>query len=218
MIPVMSDRPRHVQRARLLSIISVVWGGIAAAIAIATGIGGGSLSLIGFGADSAIDAAASVALVWRFHVESSDPDRALRVEHAAERVVGVVLVVAGLSLILGAGRALLAHAAVHSGLPEIVLLVASLVALPPLAIAKRRTAARIDSKALANDALLTAAAALLALVALLAAFVSSSGELWWADAVGSVVIAAVLVREGWASVGWARRDGEGKSRETTEQA
>jgi divalent metal cation (Fe/Co/Zn/Cd) transporter len=211
------DRSRDVQRARLLSVISAAWGGVAAVVAIATGFAGGSLSLIGFGVDSAIDAVASVALVWRFHVERSDPDRALRVEHAAERVVGIVLVVAGISLILGAVRALLTHAAVHSGLPEVVLLVASLVALPPLAIAKRRTAARIDSKALANDALLTAAAAVLALVALFAALVSSSGELWWADAAGSVVIAAVLLREGWASVGWAGRDGEGTARKASDR-
>jgi hypothetical protein len=53
-------------------------------------------------------------------------------------------------------------------------------------------------------ALLTGAAAILAVVAIAAALVSESMGLWWADAAGSVLIAAVLAREGWASVGWGR--------------
>ena len=193
-------------RARTLSIASVAWGGAAAVAAVAAGLESGSLALIGFGADSAIDAVASIVLVWRFHIERHDPDRALRVEHAAERVVGAVLVVAAAGLTLGAGRALLAQAGSHPGVPQLALLAASLVVLPPLAIAKRRVAGYLGSKALANDALLTAAAALLALVALIAAVLSASGGLWWADAVGSLVIAAVLLREGLASVGWSGSD------------
>jgi divalent metal cation (Fe/Co/Zn/Cd) transporter len=195
-----------VGRARTLSIASVAWGGVAAVAAVVAGLESGSLSLIGFGADSAIDAIASIVLVWRFHIERRDPDRALRVEHAAERVVGGVLVVAAAGFTLGAGRALLAQAGSHPGVPQLALLAASLVVLPPLAIAKRRVAGYLGSKALANDALLTAAAALLALVALIAAVLSASGGLWWADAVGSLVIAAVLLREGLASVGWSGSD------------
>jgi divalent metal cation (Fe/Co/Zn/Cd) transporter len=49
---------------------------------------------------------------------------------------------------------------------------------------------------LRKDSLLTAAGALLALVALLAGQLGPSFGLWWADAVGSIVIAAVLAREG----------------------
>ena len=81
---------------------------------------------------------------------------------------------------------------------------ASLVVLPPLALAKRRVALRLGSVALRNDALLTGAAALLALVALLATVLAETAGLWWADAVGTLIIAAVLAREGWASVGWSR--------------
>jgi len=190
----------------MLSIVSVGWGAMAAVIGIALGISSGTLSLIGFGLDSAIDSGASVALVWRFHVERQDPQRAIRVEHVADRVVGAVLVAAAAALVIGAGRALLFHGEVHAGPAQIVLLVASLVVLPPLAIAKRRVAARLSSGALANDALLTAAAAVLALVALLAGAAAASFGLWWADAVGSIVIAAVLAREAVTSLGEASRD------------
>jgi divalent metal cation (Fe/Co/Zn/Cd) transporter len=204
-----TERARDVARARTLSIASVAWGGGVAIAAINAGLESGSVSLIGFGADSAIDAIASIALVWRFHVERRDPGRALPGGHAAERAVGAVLVVAAVGLLLGAGRAVLTQTGSHPGISQIVLLLVSLVVLPPLAIAKRRVARDLDSKALANDALLTAAAGLLAFVALIAAILSQSGELWWADAVGSFVIAAILLREGAASVGWSRSNQSG---------
>ena len=163
----------------------------------------GSLATIGFAVDSAIDSAASLALVWRFTIERRDPARAARVEHIADRVVGGVLIVAAVFLALGAARALLAHELSAPSFPQLALLVLSLVVLPPLALAKRRVAVRLGSAALRNDALLTAAAALLAGVALGAVALGAVG-LWWADAAGSLVIAAVLAREGWASLGWGR--------------
>lgn len=170
-------------------------------IALSLGLAGGGLSLIGFGLDSAIDSCASIALVWRFHIERRDPERAARVEHLAERIVGGVLVVAAVVLVVGAARTLVTGAEVHPQAGQLVLLVASLIALPPLAVAKRRVAGRLGSRALRNDALLTAAAAFLALVALVAGEVAASLGLTWADPVGSIVIAAVLGREGLATFG-----------------
>lgn len=197
------ERSVDLSRARILSVASVAWGALAAVAGIAIGLASGSLSLLGFGSDSAIDSMASVALVWRFHIEGRDPARAERVEHLADRLVGAVLVLAALGLLVGAVRALAAHGDIHEAPGQLLLLAASLLILPPLAIAKRRVADRLGSTALRNDALLTGAAAVLALVAVGALVLSDLG-LWWADAAGSLVIAAVLAREGWASVGWGR--------------
>jgi divalent metal cation (Fe/Co/Zn/Cd) transporter len=199
----MPERTADLQRARRLSMLSVVVG-LAAAIAGAViGAATGSLAVIGFAIDAAIDATASVALVWRFGIEQREPARALRVEHLAERAVGAVLLVAALSLALGAARALLAHDVATSSIGQLVLLALSVLALPPLALAKRSVARSLGSKALANDALLTGAAAVLAAVALVAVALATAG-LWWADAAGSLLIAAALAREGWASVRLSR--------------
>jgi divalent metal cation (Fe/Co/Zn/Cd) transporter len=200
----MHERHGDLRRALVLSVVSVVVGLAAAITALVLGFASGSLSLVGFGLDAGIDSAASAALVWRFSIERRDHARALAVEHAAERVVGWVLVVAAVVLTLGAARALLAHGGAHMAAPQVVMLIAALVILPPLALAKWRVARRLGSAALRNDAVLTGAAALLALVALLVAVLAETAGLWWADAVGTLVIAAVLAREGWASVGWAR--------------
>ena len=195
-----TGRHRDLRLARALSIASVAWGAAAAVIGGALGIAGGSLSLIGFAADSAIDSAASVALVWRFHLEARDPRAAEHLEQLAARVVGSVLVVAAVALAIGAGRTLITGAELHQLPAQIVVLIVSVVVLPPLAWAKARVARRLGSRALANDSLLTGAAAVLALVALVAGQAATSLGWWWADALGSIVIAGILAREGAASL------------------
>jgi divalent metal cation (Fe/Co/Zn/Cd) transporter len=195
-----ADRDADVRLARTLSIVSATWGAFAAVVALGVGAASGSLSTIGFGIDSAIDSAASVALVWRFHVERLDPARATRVEGVADRVVGVVLVVSAVVLAIGAVRAFISEPEIHPLPLQTILLSASLVVLPPLAIAKRRVAGRLGSRALANDALLTAAAAVLAVVALVSNVAATQLGLWWADPVGAIAIAVVLAREGVSAV------------------
>ena len=180
--------------------MSVAWGATAAVFGAALGIAGGGLSLIGFALDSGIDSAASIALVWRFHLESRDPVAAELVEHVAARAVGVVLIVAATALTIGAGRSLITGAELHPAIGQTIVLLVSLVVLPPLAWAKARVARRLRSRALANDALLTAAAAVLALVALVAGALATSFGVSWADGVGSIVIAAILGREGLTSL------------------
>ena len=61
-----SEFERLAKRARLLSWISLVWMGAEGTVAIVAGIMAGSVALIGFGLDSAIEGFASVVIVWRF--------------------------------------------------------------------------------------------------------------------------------------------------------
>ncbi len=200
----MTSRPALLRRATLLSLVSVGWGAVAGTAALVLAYVAGSLSLLGFGVDAVIDSIASVALIWRFSIEGRDPARAARVEHAAERIVGGVLVAASLSLVIGAIRSLVAHNLVEGTVGAVILLCASVVVLPPLAIAKRRVATGLVSGALRADSLLTGAAAVLAAVSLVSLLLSTAAGIWWADAVGALVIAAFLGREGVASVRLAR--------------
>lgn len=195
----MDTRPTDLRTAIQLSLVSVAWGGLAGVAALVLAYDTGSLSLLGFGVDAIIDSFASVTLIWRFSIEGRAPGRADRVEHAAERIVGGVLIAAALSLAVGAVRSLVAHVEVATTIGAIVLLCASVVVLPPLAIAKRRVAARLGSGALRADSLLTAAAGVLAAVGLTSLLLASVAHVWWADAIGALVIAALLAREGVAS-------------------
>ncbi len=200
----MTARPTHLRRALTLSAFSIVWSGVVGSIAIYAALASGSLSLLGFGADALIDASASAALVWRFAVEARQPERAARVERAAERVVGWALVVLAVYLIASSVRSLAVQAHPEVSPASLALLVASAVVLPPLALAKHRVAAQLGSGALRADSLLTAAAALLALISLASLVTTDALGFWWADAVGALIVGAVILREGWSSLALAR--------------
>jgi divalent metal cation (Fe/Co/Zn/Cd) transporter len=200
---------RHVllKRAIALSLVSVVWNGIAGTAAVVFAFLSGSLALAGFGFDAVIDSAASVALIWRFTVETSQPQRAARVERTAERIVGLSLIATGAYIAAGAVRALATGSHPESSLAAAGLLVASLIFLPPLALAKGRVAQGLRSGALRGDSVLTAVAALLAAISLLTILLGNVG-LWWADSVGALIVAVLVLREGWGAVAASRRISE----------
>ena len=201
----MEGRTVQLRRAIALSAISVVWSGLSGVVAVGLAITSGSLSLLGFGVDAVLDSVASVALIWRFATEARHPHRGERVEHLAEATVGVVLLAISIYLIVSAVRSLLAHAMPEQSTPAIVLLLLSLAVLPPLALAKRRVASRLGSGALRADSLLTALAALLAAIGLSSAVLAAALNTWWADSVGALVVAVVLLREAWLILRAARR-------------
>jgi len=196
----MNTRATDLKHALRLSGLSIVWSGVAGSIAVYAALVSGSLSLLGFGADAVIDSVASIVLVWRFSVEARQPHRAERVETAAERVVGLALIALALYLAFGAVRALMAQAHPEASLISLGLLLASAVVLPPLAIAKYRVASRLGSGALRADSILTAVAALLAVISLASLVAAQSLGLWWADAIAALIVGVIVLREGWSSL------------------
>jgi divalent metal cation (Fe/Co/Zn/Cd) transporter len=188
------------RRALQLSVLSIVLSGVVGSIAVFVALTSGSLSLLGFGFDAAIDSAASIVLVWRFRIERQHPHRAERVERLAEIAVGVVFIVLAVYLGVNAVRALAGNEHPEATLTGLALLLVSLVALPPLALAKYRVANLLRSGALRADSMLTALAAVLALISLLGLGLAEGFGLTWADAVGALIVTVVLAREGWSSL------------------
>ncbi len=201
----MTVRDRLLRRALALSILSIVLSGLAGGTAVAVGLTSGSLSLLGFGFDAAIDSAASAALVWRFSIEARQPHRAERVERIAESIVGGVLLILAIYLGWNAIRALIEQTHPEATIPGTILLLFSVLVLPPLAIAKYRVARDMASGALRADSVLTGIAALLALVSFVGLGLAEAFGLRWADAAGALVVTAILIREGWSSLQALRR-------------
>ncbi len=200
----MNNRAAQLRRAVWLSAISIGWNGVAGSIAVYAALVTESLSLLGFGADAVIDSAASVALIWRFHVETRQPERAANVEHVAERVVGAALVALAVYLVVASLRSLVAGSHPEGSFLSAALLLASAVFLPPLALAKYRVARDLGSGALRADSLLTAVAALLALISLVSLGASEAFGFWWADAAAALIVAVIVLREGWSSLALSR--------------
>lgn len=196
----MTTRDRLLRRALMLSVLSIVIAGTAGATAVVAALASGSLSLLGFGFDAAIDSAASVALVWRFAIEAREPHRAERVEKIAEATLGAILLVLAVYLGFSALRALAQNTHPATTIVGTALLLMSVAFFPPLALAKYRVARALESRALRADSLLTGFAALLALISLVGLGLTEAFGLVWADAVGALIVSVVLVREGWGSL------------------
>ena len=126
-------------------------------------------------------------------------------------MVGLALIALAVYLAVGALRALATQSHPETSTASLVLLLASAVVLPPLALGKYRVAARLASGALRADSILTAVAALLAVISLASLAASQAFGLWWADAIAALVVAAIVIREGWSSV--SRRPGTRPSRD-----
>jgi divalent metal cation (Fe/Co/Zn/Cd) transporter len=196
----MLTRDQLLRRAIRLSVVSIVVGAALGVAGVAAALTTGSLSLLGFGFDAVVDSTASVALVWRFAIEARQPHRAERVERIAEAVLGVVLLIVAVYLGFTAIRALIDHSHPDASPVAIGLLLLSLAVLAPLAIAKYRTATALGSRALRADSILTGIAALLAVVSLVSLGLSTAFALTSADAIGALIVAVVLVREGISSL------------------
>jgi divalent metal cation (Fe/Co/Zn/Cd) transporter len=194
-------RSALLREAIRLSTISVAYGTLAGVAAIVFAVAARSLSLLGYGLDSAIDAAASAVLIWRFREESRNPHRAEEVERWAHAAIGVALLASGLYVgeeairALAAGRPKAGDAAAGVALAAV-----SVLLLPWLARAKGRVASRLPSPALRSDSVLTGVAALLAAVALIGIVLSRTFGFDRADPAAAAAISLVLLREAWGAL------------------
>jgi len=79
----------------------------------------------------------------------------------------------------------------------ILIAIVSLIVMPILYVAKRRTAEALRSRSLAADATQTLACMLLSMALLLGSGLHYFAGLWQADPIAGLVIAAFLIREGY---------------------
>jgi divalent metal cation (Fe/Co/Zn/Cd) transporter len=186
------DRPAAVRRARLLNRFSLAWNVAEAGVALLAGLAAGSISLVGFGLDSVVEVAASVALAWRLSKEGegcTQPD-----DRRATRLVAASFAALGAYVAVEATRDLVAGHHPHTSAVGVVLAIASLLVMPWLARAKRRVAPVLGSQAQASEADQTALCALLSGVLLVGLLANGVLGWWWADGVAGLGIAALAVR------------------------
>ena len=188
-----TDWIRAARRARLLSWISLVWMGAEGAIAITAGILAGSIALIGFGIDSAIEGVASLVIVWRFTGHRLLSHAA---EERARKLVAAQFFLLAPYVAVEAVRHLVTGQEPAVSVLGIVLTATSVVGMPMLGAAKRRLADTLGSAATRGEGEQNLLCAYLSG----AVFVGLAGNAlfgwWWLDPAAALLIAAVAVREG----------------------
>jgi divalent metal cation (Fe/Co/Zn/Cd) transporter len=184
---------RAARRARLLSWLSLAWMAVEGAVGVVAGVLAGSIALVAFGLDSAIEGFASLVIVWRFTGTRLHSERA---EGRAQKLVAIQFF-----LLAPYVAAEAVHRLVTAEQPEtswlgIGLTLSSLVAMPYLGVAKRRLAVQLGSAATRGEGTQNLLCAYLAGAVLVGLLGNALLGLWWLDPVAALVVAAVAVREG----------------------
>lgn len=135
---------RAARRTRFLSWLSLAWMGVEGAIAIVAGILAGSIALIGFGIDSAIEGIASLVIVWRFTGSRLLSHLA---EERAQKLVALQFFLLAPYVTAESIHKLVASEQPDTSWIGIGLVASSLVGMPFLGIAKRRLADTLGSAA-----------------------------------------------------------------------
>jgi divalent metal cation (Fe/Co/Zn/Cd) transporter len=148
-----------------------------------------SAAMLAFGSDSLVElmSAAVVLLQWIPKVSIS--------ERKAARTASVLLFVLA---VVVAGAAIASLALGIRAKPSragIAITIAALLAMPVLALLKRREARRSGNVALAADAAQSATCAYLALIALIGLAVNALFHIAWFDAAAALAAVPILIKE-----------------------
>jgi divalent metal cation (Fe/Co/Zn/Cd) transporter len=190
-----STRAAAIHRGLNLEYFTVAWNLVEATVALISGAVAGSIALIGFGLDSLIEVSSGGVLLWRLHADH-DEERREAVEKRALRLVGISLLVLAAYVAGDSVLSLVRREVPERSLPGIVLAIASLIAMPVLARAKRRVAAALGSSALQADSRQTDICAYLSAILLLGLLLNAALGWWWADPAAGLLMVPLIAYEG----------------------
>jgi divalent metal cation (Fe/Co/Zn/Cd) transporter len=181
------------RRARALSWLSLAWMSAEGTIAITAGILAGSIALVGFGIDSAIEGFASLVIVWRFTGHRLLSSLA---EERAQKFVAMQFFLLAPYVAFEAVRHLATGEQPETSVLGMVLTGTSLVGMPVLGVAKQRLADTLGSSATRGEGAQNLLCAYLAGAVFLGLVGNALLGWWWLDPLAALLIAAVAVKEG----------------------
>ena len=188
-------RPALVRRGLWLNYLAIAYNTVEAIVSITAGLVAGSVALVGFGVDSGIEVAASVAAQWRLRADI-DPVRRERVERVTYRVIGASFLVLAAYVAVDSVTTLWQREAPEASPVGLVILVLSVLVMPVLARAKGRVARALQSRALEADAAQTSLCAYLSVIALVGVGLNTAFGWWWADPAAALAMVPIIGKEG----------------------
>lgn len=186
------ERRALARRARSLTHLGLGWHVLEAAVAIGAGVVAGSVALVGFGADSVIEAAAGLVVLW---LVTGGRVHSGLAERRAQQLIAASFVLLAIYVTVESVRDLLGGHHPAASWVGVGLATITLVAMPPLAAAKRRVAIALGSSAAASESRQTMLCAYLSAALLAGLLANAVAGWWWADPMAALLIAAVALRE-----------------------
>jgi divalent metal cation (Fe/Co/Zn/Cd) transporter len=186
---------------------TLAWNVVEGVVAVSSGVVAGSVALVGFGLDSAIEVVAAAVLIWRIRLPDHDGRAELR-ERIAHRVVGATFILLGGYILAETAYLLVTGREPGSSVPGLALSIAATVVMPPLGLAKRWNAARLGSRALVAEATESLVCSYLSLTLFVGLAANAAFGWWWADIVAALAMVPWIVKEGLEGLRGEACDGD----------
>ena len=187
------ERARLARRARLLAWAGIAWHFIEFAVAVGAGLAASSIALIGFGADSLIEALAGFVVVWLFAARRVASPKA---ERRAQQLIAASFFVLAVYIGVEAVRSLASGDQPSASWVGIGLAAVTAPTMPLLARTKARLGRQLGSAATVSEGAQNMLCAYLSIALLVGLGANALLSWWWADPMTGLVIAAVAVKEG----------------------
>ena len=187
-----ADTARLGQRLQYLTIL---WNSAECIVTLVAGFVAGSIALVGFGLDSAIEVTSSLAALWRLRRDADEHAREMA-ERRTLRVIGACFLLLAAYVTYDAVSTLVTRSAPEHSVPGLVIAALSLIVMPLLVRAKRHVAARLQSGALEAEARQTRVCAYLSAILLLGLGLNAVLGWWWADPVAGLGMVPLIAWEG----------------------
>jgi len=187
------ERARLQRRARLLAWVGIGWHFVEFGIAIGAGLAAGSIALIGFGADSLVEAFAGFVVVWLF---TGSRLRSETAERRAQQLIAASFFVLAAYVAVESVRDLSGGHHAQTSWVGIGLAAFTASTMPLLARVKRDVGSTLDSSATVKEGAQNMLCAYLSVALLVGLLLNAIAGWWWADPAAALAIAAVAVHEG----------------------
>ena len=192
-------RAEIVRRGRALQYLTILWNVAECGVAVVAGLVAGSVALVGFGLDSALEVTSGVAALWRLR-QDADASSRERAERRALRIIGTCFLLLAGYVVADAALTLVTRRAPDHSTPGIVITALSLIVMPLLVRWKRRVAAQLASGALEAEARQTRVCAYLSAITLAGLALNAALGWWWADPAAALAMAPIIGWEGWEAL------------------
>jgi divalent metal cation (Fe/Co/Zn/Cd) transporter len=182
----------------VLEALVIVYNLFEGGVSIVAGLLAGSVALVGFGLDSAIEVSASIAVLA--HLWLNREDESLDWERRVAMYVGVTLLLLAAYVGVQAIYDLVTASEPNESYLGIGIAALSLIVMPFVSRIEHSLSHDIGSRSLEAESRETLMCTYLSAALLLGLGAHAAFGLWWADPLAALVIVGFLVKEGWEAL------------------
>jgi divalent metal cation (Fe/Co/Zn/Cd) transporter len=190
------ETERLTRRGLRLAQFTVGYNVVEGIVAITAGLIAGYVSVVGFGIDSAIESISATLVAIRLSARLRHGHADERKERLALKMVAGTFFLLAAYVIVGGIRSLIGGEEPERSPLAIGLLVASIIVMPALAVAKKKVGTRLIDNLILADAAETRICVLMSISTLLGVVLYQFTGAAWLDPVAGFIIAIFAIWEG----------------------